>query len=82
LALNTIVGEGLLTQGILGWVVGVAVFVVGHGFVMALLLLTVSIHSLRLHYVEFYTKFYPIEEIGQYRRFEPTVKARTGPGEA
>jgi V/A-type H+-transporting ATPase subunit I len=81
LALNTIVTEGLLQQGILGWVVGAAVFIVGHGFVMALLLLTVSIHSLRLHYVEFYTKFYPLEEIGVPRPFEPVARPGARAGE-
>ena len=82
LALNTIVTEGLLQQGILGWVIGGAVFVVGHGFVMALLLLTVSIHSLRLHYVEFYTKFYRLDELGQARPFESVTRARAGAREA
>lgn len=82
LALNTIVTEGLLQQGIVGWVIGGAVFVVGHGFVMALLLLTVSIHSLRLHYVEFYTKFYALDEFGESRPFRPTTRAQAEPREA
>jgi vacuolar-type H+-ATPase subunit I/STV1 len=48
---------------------------------MALLLLTVSIHSLRLHYVEFYTKFYPLEEIGVPRPFEPVARPGARAGE-
>jgi len=82
LALNTSVTGGLLQQGVLGWIVGGAIFVVGHGFVMAITLFTVSIHALRLHYVEFYSKFYPLEELGQSRPFVSLAKSQTGAGEA
>ena len=72
-AINQIVIEGLLPLGVVGWVVGGLIFVVAHGLVLGLALITVTVQALRLHYVEFYTKFYPIDEIGLIEPFEATV---------
>ena len=72
-AINRIVIEGLLPLGVVGWVVGGLIFVVAHGLVLGLALITVTVQALRLHYVEFYTKFYPIDEIGLIEPFEATV---------
>jgi len=81
-AFNQIVIQALLPQGVIGWIVGALVFVVAHAVLMGLALIVVSVHALRLHYVEFYTKFYPLEEIGAARPFEPTVELprRVEPG--
>jgi len=56
-AINTMVrmlGEG----GIAGLIAAVIVFVLGHSINVALGILAPGLHSLRLHYVEFFMKFY------------------------
>ncbi|MGA2912770.1 MAG: V-type ATP synthase subunit I [Methanoregula sp.] len=44
--------------GVLFIIMGVAVFLIGHALNMALGILGGGLHSIRLHYVEFFTKFY------------------------
>lgn len=54
-------------NGILGAVVFILVFLVGHGFNLAINLLGAYVHTCRLQYVEFFGKFYE----GGGRMFEP-----------
>jgi V/A-type H+-transporting ATPase subunit I len=50
--------ENLTIPGIVLILVGIAVFVFGHALNTALGILGGGLHSIRLHYVEFFTKFY------------------------
>jgi V/A-type H+-transporting ATPase subunit I len=50
--------ENLSIIGIVMILVGVVVFVLGHTLNVALGILGGGLHSIRLHYVEFFTKFY------------------------
>jgi V/A-type H+-transporting ATPase subunit I len=50
--------ENLSLVGVVIILVGVVVFVVGHALNTALGILGGGLHSIRLHYVEFFTKFY------------------------
>jgi V/A-type H+-transporting ATPase subunit I len=50
--------EHVTIIGVLFIIMGVAVFLIGHALNMALGILGGGLHSLRLHYVEFFTKFY------------------------
>ncbi len=50
--------ENLSVVGIIIILVGVVVFLVGHALNTALGILGGGLHSIRLHYVEFFTKFY------------------------
>lgn len=70
-AVNAIAVGQLLTLGLVGAMAGGLLLVVGHGFLMVLALLIVGVHALRLHYVEFYTQFYDMEEMEKDVRFEP-----------
>ena len=54
-------------DGILGAVVFILVFLVGHVFNLAINLLGAYVHTCRLQYVEFFGKFYE----GGGRMFEP-----------
>lgn len=49
---------GLFAKGGLWLVLGVAILIIGHAINLALGLFGSFLHSLRLHYVEFFTKFY------------------------
>ena len=50
--------ENLSVVGVIIILVGIAVFVIGHALNTALGILGGGLHSIRLHYVEFFTKFY------------------------
>ena len=50
--------ENLSIVGVIIILVGIVVFVLGHALNTALGILGGGLHSIRLHYVEFFTKFY------------------------
>jgi V/A-type H+-transporting ATPase subunit I len=50
--------ENLSVVGVIIILVGILVFVIGHALNTALGILGGGLHSIRLHYVEFFTKFY------------------------
>ncbi len=50
--------ENITILGVLFIIMGVAVFLIGHALNTALGILGGGLHSIRLHYVEFFTKFY------------------------
>jgi V/A-type H+-transporting ATPase subunit I len=50
--------ENITITGVLFIILGVAVFVIGQALNLALGILGSGLHSVRLHYVEFFTKFY------------------------
>lgn len=56
-AVNTMTAM-LASGGILGLIVAVIVFVIGHTINLVLGIIAPGLHSLRLHYVEFFMKFY------------------------
>jgi V/A-type H+-transporting ATPase subunit I len=57
LVVNTI-GGGLVAGGGIGIIAGVLILLIGHTINLALGLLDPFLHSLRLHYAEFFLKFY------------------------
>ena len=59
--------KALSIVGIIMIIVGVVIFLLGHTFNLALGLLDGGLHSIRLHYVEFFTKFYK----GGGRKYNP-----------
>ena len=50
--------ENLSVVGVIIILVGILVFIIGHALNTALGILGGGLHSIRLHYVEFFTKFY------------------------
>lgn len=54
-------------QGVLGTIIFIVVFIVGHAFNLALNLLGTYVHTCRLQYIEFFGKFYE----GGGRAFHP-----------
>jgi V/A-type H+-transporting ATPase subunit I len=66
--------EKITITGVLFIIMGIAVFLIGHALNMALGILGGGLHSIRLHYVEFFTKFYKgggkkYNPFGMKRRF-------------
>ena len=66
MAINDIVAR-VMAMGVLGWILGGLVFVGGHLFNIANSALSAFVHSMRLQFVEFFTKFLE----GGGRQFEP-----------
>lgn len=69
MAVNSIVMQ-VMKLGVLGWILGIVVFVGGHVFNIANSCLSAFVHSMRLQFVEFFTKFLQ----GGGREFEPLRK--------
>jgi V/A-type H+-transporting ATPase subunit I len=57
LVINTIVGM-MAGAGIIGIIAAIPILVLGHGINILLGIIAPGLHALRLHYVEFFTKFY------------------------
>lgn len=72
-AVNDLVLNTLLPQGLWGVGVSALLLVISHGFLMFLAVIIVGVHALRLHYVELYTHVYDLEGIGQEVPFEPVT---------
>ena len=61
------IGSGLFASGIIGYVFGGAVILIGHVFNIAMGVLGAYIHDSRLQYIEFFGKFYT----GEGNKFKP-----------
>ncbi len=61
------IGLGLMSGGVIGYVFGGLVMVVGHVFNIAMGVLGAYIHDSRLQYIEFFSKFYT----GEGNKFTP-----------
>ena len=49
---------GMIQGSVIGWILSLAIYAVGHVFNLALSLLSAYVHDCRLQYIEFYGKFY------------------------
>lgn len=81
-ALGGTLNEGatsLLRIGPAGLVSASLLLIMGHAFLLILAVATVGLQALRLHYVEFYSKFYSAEA-GRTGKFLPSVKAQSSGG--
>ncbi|UCG47237.1 MAG: V-type ATP synthase subunit I [Phycisphaerales bacterium] len=66
MAINEIVAK-VMALGAIGWILGGVIFIVGHLFNIANSSLSAFVHSMRLQFVEFFTKFM----VGGGKQFEP-----------
>lgn len=66
MAINEIVRQ-VMDMGIIGWIMGAVIFIGGHVFNIANSALSSFVHSMRLQFVEFFTKFLA----GGGKQFEP-----------
>ena len=57
LVINTIAGM-IAATGIIGIIAAIPILLLGHGINVLLGIIAPGLHALRLHYVEFFTKFY------------------------
>ena len=69
MAINEIVRQ-VMAGGVIGWIAGAVIFIGGHLFNIANSALGSFVHSMRLQFVEFFTKFL----IGGGREFDPLEK--------
>jgi len=69
MAINSIV-QKVMALGVLGWIMGAVIFIGGHVFNIANSCLSAFVHSMRLQFVEFFTKFLQ----GGGREFAPLRK--------
>jgi V/A-type H+-transporting ATPase subunit I len=60
-------GIGLMSNGVVGYILGGVVIFVGHAFNVAMGVLGAYIHNSRLQYIEFFGKFYT----GEGEKFKP-----------
>ncbi len=49
---------GMVQNGVIGFILSLVIYIVGHIFNLVLGLLSAYVHSCRLQYIEFYSKFY------------------------
>jgi len=66
------IAQSLFSLGWVGYILGILVFVGGHIFNLVVNCLGALVHSTRLQYVEFFSKFYE----GDGRPFEPFAESR------
>lgn len=64
-----------LSDGWPAWGVAAATFLVGHGALLAFAVLVVTLQVIRLHYVEFYPRFYRLDKLGALMPFRAVTTA-------
>jgi V/A-type H+-transporting ATPase subunit I len=57
------------SDGTITWAFSVIVFAIGHAAFLAFAVLIVTLQVIRLHYVEFFPRFYQLDEIGRPKAF-------------